>query len=552
MASDRDEVGRLLQEIGQRLLLAGENPYRARAYARAAQALNTLLVPLEDVIAQDRLTELPGVGASLAGVIRELHEHGTTASLEALRGAYPASLLELLHIPGLAPDKIRKLHERLGISDLDGLEAAARSGQLEAGLGRSLQAKVLSGIEQMRRTRGQSLIHHAAEELSRLETAVQQLHPELGRIVRAGEFRRGLELVGRLDLVAEAESGRTIEVIELPGTARLWLAPGELFGPALLLATGSDAHVEALRERAREMRLTLDERGLRRGRLLVPCPEEDDVYRALELPVIAPELRESGEEVRLAAAGRLPALVSPGDLKGLIHCHTDASDGANTLAEMAEATRARGYEYFGVADHSKSAGYAGGLSAERVEEQRKLVADLNRSYRGRFRVLHGIESDILPDGSLDYPDEVLARFDYVVASVHSRFNLPEEEQTERVIKAVRNPFTTVLGHMTGRLLRSREGYKLDIERVLAACAQSGVAVEINANPHRLDLDWRWHRRALELGCDFSINPDAHSIDELDLTAWGVTMARKGGVGPDRVLNALSLSDLRPRLASRKR
>ncbi len=217
---------------------------------------------------------------------------------------------------------------------------------------------------------------------------------------------------------------------------------------------------------------------------------------------------------------------------------------------MAEATRARGFQYFGVADHSRTAAYAGGLSIDRVIEQHRLVDALNGQYSGTFRILKGIESDILVDGALDYPDEILATFDFVVASVHSRFGLDPAVQTERIIRAVSNPFTTILGHMTGRLLRRREGYRIDIERVLEACAAHGVAVEINANPHRLDLDWRWHRRALELGCLFSINPDAHDTDELDLTSWGVLQARKGGVPPDRVLNCLGLDELASFLASR--
>ena len=276
---------------------------------------------------------------------------------------------------------------------------------------------------------------------------------------------------------------------------------------------------------------------------MLACPEERDVYAALDLTFIEPELREGRGEIALAEAGQLPVLVTSHDIRGLLHCHTDFSDGGNTLEEMAEATRARGFEYFGLADHSQTARYAGGLSRERVKEQHKLADALNARYKDRFRILKGIESDILEDGSLDYPDDVLASFDFVVASVHSRFGLDPTTQTERIVRAVSNPFTTILGHMTGRLLRRREGYQIDIERVLTVCAEQGVAVEINANPHRLDLDWRWHRRGLELGCMFSINPDAHTIEELDLTSWGVVAARKGGISPDRVLNCLSLDDL---------
>ena len=245
-------------------------------------------------------------------------------------------------------------------------------------------------------------------------------------------------------------------------------------------------------------------------------------------------------EIALAERGKLPKLVTDADIRGILHAHTDRSDGGDTLEVMAEATRVRGFSYFGVADHSQSAHYAGGLSLEDIAEQHAEANRLNKRSRDRFRIFKGIESDILPDGSLDYPDHVLAAFDFVVASVHSRFRLDRKTQTERIIRAIENPYTTILGHMTGRLLLRRPGYEVDIEEILAACATHGVAVEINANPWRLDLDWRWHARALERGCMMSINPDAHSTDEIDLTHWGVVMARKGGVPKKRVLNCLDL------------
>jgi DNA polymerase (family 10) len=269
-------------------------------------------------------------------------------------------------------------------------------------------------------------------------------------------------------------------------------------------------------------------------------------------PCIEPELRESQDEIALALACKLPRLVTDKDLCGILHVHTEMSDGVDTLEVITEATRALGYQYFGVADHSKSAHYAGGLSIEEIEQQHAEIDRLNKRYGRTFRILKGIESDILPDGSLDYPDDVLERFDLVVASVHSRFKLDRNTQTERILRAVANPYTTSLGHMTGRQLLRRPGYEVDIERILKACAEYGVAVEINGNPWRLDLDWRWHRRALELGCIMSINPDAHSTDEIDLTHWGVEMAIKGGVPPDRVLNSLSLKSLISYLQARRR
>jgi DNA polymerase (family 10) len=549
---EADEVARLLEEFGRRLELEGENTYRARAYYRAAASLRTLTLPLGDVIAAGRLREIPGVGPALESRIVALHESGTHPKLEAMRRDAPEGVLAMLRIPRLSADKVAKIHRELGIDSLEALEAACRRGDLAGvkGLGPALQETILRGIDVLRRSHGLRLIHHAGDILDAAAANLARSHPELTRIVPAGEYRRGCELVGDLAIVAETAPGDVSGTLKL-GELTLHMAEPARYGPALVMATGSAAHVEALRVRAGERGLKLDASGLRRGRKLVPCPEESDVYAALGLPLIPPELRESGEEVALAAEGRLPTLVEDTDLRGLVHCHTDFSDGGDTLETMALATRKRGYRYFGVTDHSKSAGYAGGLSVEEVAEQHALADAFNARTRG-FRIFKGIESDILVDGSLDYPDEVLARFDFVVASVHSRFRLDPEAQTARIIRAVANPYTTILGHMTGRMLMRREGYEVDIPAILAACAQHGVAVEINANPHRLDVDWRWHRLALDLGCTMSINPDAHATHELDLTHWGVLMARKGGVPKDRVLNCLDLKAFAAHVEGRKR
>ena len=278
-------------------------------------------------------------------------------------------------------------------------------------------------------------------------------------------------------------------------------------------------HLEQLRELASEKGFELKGNGLYRGKKLIASASEADIYEALGLQFIAPELREGRGEIILAAKHKLPDLVQDSDLRGILHCHTTASDGTETLETMAEATRKRGFEYFGVADHSQSAHYAGGLSLEEIAEQHREADRLNKRYGGRFRILKGIEADILADGSLDYPEHILEEFDFVVASVHSRFKMPKKEQTDRIIRAIKNPHTTIIGHMTGRQLQRRPGYEVDIEKILKACAKHGVAVEVNAHPWRLDLDWRWHQTALELGCIFSINPDAHSIRELDHMRW---------------------------------
>jgi DNA polymerase (family 10) len=288
------------------------------------------------------------------------------------------------------------------------------------------------------------------------------------------------------------------------------------------------------------MRLEAD--GLHKGRTLI-AEDEVAIFRALGLPFIDPELREGRGEIDLALKGKLPKLVTDNDLRGILHCHTDASDGTETLETMAKATRQRGFEYFGVADHSKSAHYAGGLSVEEIAQQHREADRLNKRFGKDFRILKGIESDILADGSLDYPDDVLEHFDFVVASIHGRFKLDRQAQTQRLLRAISDPHTTIIGHMTGRQLQRRPGYEIDVEKVLRACAKHDVVVEINAHPWRLDLDWRWHQAALEFGCMLSINPDAHSIPELDHMHWGVQMARKGGVAADRVLNSMKLPEI---------
>src|SRR5215204_2900425 len=495
-----------------------------------------------------------GVLLESNGISRDLTPSGPkTPAAPALKARRSHDVLEMLRIPGLSPQKVRQIHKTLGIENLADLESACRDGRVitSKGLGPALETKILNGIELLQRSGGQRLIHHAGQLLEAAEYNLRRSHPELTRISVAGDYRRGCELVSRLALVAQTPEPEQTRVIDLNGEIRLWLADEKRYGAALLFATGSREHLHEMQEIASANGLILTDAGLERGRRIVPTETEEQLYAALSLPFIAPELREGRGEVALARAGRLPKLVHQKDLHGLLHCHTDFSDGGNTLKEMAEATRRRGYQYFGVADHSQSAGYAGGLSIAYVEEQHALADELNASYRGKFRILKGIESDILQDGSLDYPDEVLDSFDFVVASVHSRFRLDAKTQTDRIIRAVSNPFTTILGHLTGRMLLRRAGYEVDIDAILSACAEHGVAVEINANPHRLDLDWRWHRRALELGCMFSINPDAHSFDELDLTRWGVLMARKGGIPPERVLNSLDLKRITAFLDSRR-
>jgi DNA polymerase (family X) len=548
------ELPKLLREFGQRTALRGGNPYRARAYYRAAENLSAVTEPLEKIIDEGRLETVPGIGRAIGDIVQKLHRTGTHPVLEAMRREVPAGVLNILSIPGLRPEKVLKIHHDLGVSSLEDLEQAAREGRLAKvkGLGPALERKVLQGLEAHRKSEGQRHLHRAAELFDMIRTNLQRSHPELDLIVPAGEFRRGCELVSDISVVARtARLNGGPSVVRLSENISLHITDRRRFGITLLLATGSKAHLAGLREIAAKGNMTLEERGLCRGCKIIAAACENEIYKALGMQPVPPELREGRGEIGCALAGMLPEAVTDADIRGILHAHTDRSDGVDTLETMAEATRANGYQYFGVADHSKSAHYAGGLSADEVAEQQLEADRLNEKYGSMFRIFKGIESDILPDGALDFPDGLLETFDFVVASVHGRFKLDRAAQTDRIIHAVANPHTTILGHMTGRQLLRRPGYEIDIEKVLTACADHGVAVEINANPWRLDLDWRWHETALQLGCLMSINPDAHSTREIDLTHWGVEMARKGGVPKERVLNCLSKAEFADYLERRR-
>ncbi|TWA92600.1 DNA polymerase/3'-5' exonuclease PolX [Bradyrhizobium stylosanthis] len=549
---DARGVASLLREYAQRTALRGGNPYRAKAYSRAADSLAALAVPLDVLVAEDRLTEIPGVGDAIADIVTKLHKTGNHPSLEKLRKEIPAGVLEMLAVPGLRPEKVLRLYKDLGIGSLSELEAAAKDDRIKKakGLGAALQTKILQNLAIAKSGEGRLHLHRAAALLAHAEDSIRKSRPELKRVTIAGDFRRGCELVGDLAIVAEAAKPDKTSTPSADGL-QIRVSDRKHFGAALLFATGSAAHIEQLQALAAEKGMRFEADGLHKGRTLI-AGEEADIYQALGLPFIDPELREGRGEVELALKSKLPKLVTDKDLRGILHCHTDASDGTETLHTMAKATRQRGFEYFGVADHSKSAHYAGGLSVAEIAQQHREADRLNQRFGKDFRILKGIESDILADGSLDYDDDVLERFDFVVASIHGRFKLDRKAQTQRLLRAISDPHTTMIGHMTGRQLQRRPGYEIDVEKVLRACAKHDVVVEINAHPWRLDLDWRWHQAAIDFGCMLTINPDAHSIPELDHMHWGVEMARKGGVPADRVLNAMTLPEITRYLRQKRR
>jgi DNA polymerase (family X) len=547
------EIADLLEEIGRRAAFEAGNPYKAKAYVRAGSSLRRLVRPLDELIREDALEAIPGVGTAIARRIEALYRGGTDESLERLRAKLPAGLLSLLAIPGLRPAVILKLHSLLGVTSTQDLTAACQEGKVAKtkGFGGALERKILQGLKIASEGEGRLRMNQARAVLDQTIAELERQRPALRRITIAGELRRACELICDLRLVAIDPNAKE-DKEERFGPVTLHTCPANCFGAVLVRATGGERHLSQLEALASKKGLNLSKDALRRGARALTTRREEDVYKALGLAFIPPELREGTDEIARARKGALPELVTMQDLRGVLHLHTNFSDGANTLEEMAQAARERGYTYLGVADHSQSAHYAGGLTLDEIATQHRMADALNRRYRGRFRILKGIESDILADGALDYPPEVLQRFDFVVASVHSRFRLGREDQTRRIIAAVSNPYTTILGHMTGRQLLRRPGYDVDVEAILAACAERGVAVEINGSTWRLDLDWRWHRKALELGCLLSINPDAHSIAELDLTQCGLAVARKGGVTAKSVLNAMPHSRLQAHLAKRRR
>ena len=539
-----------LYEIAQRMKLQGGNRFRVRAYRTAADNLSAITRPLAEVIAAGELTSIPGIGSAIAGVIERLYKTGSDPTLEKLRKDIPPDVLPMLSIPGLRPTQILKLYKETGLSNIEALQQAIERGDLEGKKGFTpvFQQKALQGLQIHREAGHKQHLHRATALLEAAKKNLGQTHPELRNITIAGDLRRQCELVEGLSLVAISDKPRA----EKPtlGDIRLHLCSEENFGSTLLFATGSAAHIQSLVAFAKKRNLTLTPDGLKSGRQVISKTEEE-IYKALGLAFIPPELREGHGEIEQAKEEALPQLVTRDAIQGILHAHTVRSDGADTLEEMAEATRKRGFSYLGITDHSQSAYYAGGMKADAVSEQMKEADLLNKGYGRDFHIFKGIESDILAEGELDYPDAILNRFDFIIASIHSRFKMDRDMQTARIIRAVKNPYTTILGHMTGRQLLRRPGYDVDIEAILKACAQCHVAVEINAHPWRLDVDWRWHQMAMTFGCMMSINPDAHAMAEIDNLRWGIAMARKGGIPPERVINCMSAQQFKRFISGHK-
>ncbi len=563
---EKREIVGILEEIGLLLELKGESPFKSNAYYNAAREIQGLTGDLAELVSSGRIREVKGIGQALSEKLAELVGTGRLVYYEELKQSVPAGLLEMTAIPGLGPKKVMALWQKLGVTTVGELEYACVENRLASlpGFGQKTQDKIMQGILQLKRRRG---YHLYAGVIGEAETVLSVLRQEPGLAELVGDLRRRVEVIGSIDLLVGAAQvadvvtalrrvsgvtqvgmdGSVVKARSPSGLPIVVTVMERLTPHALLAATGSETHLAALAARASQRGVAWD---LSPGGTPQPQPQadtEDALYAALGLPFIEPELREGLDEIEAADAGRLKPLVRAEQIRGIFHNHTTYSDGSASLEDMVEAAKRLGYRYIGISDHSQSAFYANGLKEDRIKEQHAAIDALRTRITG-ITIFKGIEADILPDGSLDYPDDVLARFDFVIGSVHSRFNLPEEEQTTRVVKALANPYLTMLGHPTGRLLLSRDGYRIDMKRVIDAAREHGKIVEVNANPHRLDLDWRLCRYAKTIGVKVSINPDAHATEGLEDVPFGVNVARKGGLESADVVNTRDVDDMRVLLA----
>ncbi len=568
---DKSEVAAVLEEIALLLELQGENPFRANAYAKAGRAIAQLEENVADVIQAGTLDKIPGVGETLREKITTLVTTGNLPFYDDLKAKTPPGWLQMLRLPGMGPKKVKALSDNLGIDDLDKLKAACESGAIAKlkGFGAKTQKNILEGLAFIDQMGNRVRIDQAMLIAEPLLEAIRKL-PGVHRVECCGSIRRRKETIKDIDILVSSDAagpimdafvklpnvqkvighGETKSSVMLAGVDRhasrvlinadLRVVSDAQFPFALNYFTGSKEHNVRMRQRAIDYGWKLNEYELAGAPKSMKFKDEADIYKALDLEYVPPELREDTGEIDAASGSRLPDLLTLKDITGVFHNHTTWSDGAASLEQMATAARDLGYRYLGIADHSRSLTVANGLSVERVKKQQEEIDALNAKFDG-FRLFKGTECDILPDGSLDYDDEVLATFDYVVASVHTHFNQPLEEMTARIIRAIEHPLVTMLGHATGRLLLRREAYKVDLDAVLQAAARTGTMIEINANPYRLDLDWVHCKRAKALGVMLVINPDAHATEELAYTRFGVDVARRGWLEKKNVFNTQSLA-----------
>jgi DNA polymerase (family 10) len=580
---DKDQVAAVLSEIGTLLELQGENPFRTNAYHNGARAIQQMEEDLSEVVRSGRLTSIPGIGDTLREKITTLVTTGTLPFYEKLKAQFPEGLLQMLRVQGLGPKKVKALYDNLGIDSLEKLKVACEAGQVAKlkGFGAKTQDKILEGIRVLAEMGNRVRLDQAMALAQGLVDGLRDF-PGVEQIEVCGSIRRRRETIKDIDLLVCCNKDATPimeRFVSLPGVvqvtgqgptkssvvvqkvmpsgtkitmnADLRVVNSQQYPFAMHYFSGSKEHCIAMRSRAIQYGLKLNEYELAGEGKNVKAKSEADIFRALDLEYIPPEMREDTGEMLAAEKHGLPTLLESSDIQGLFHNHTTYSDGGNTLEEMALAAKALGLKYLGIGDHSQSLTIANGLSPDRVRKQHEEIDALNKKLKG-IKLFKGTECDILQDGRMDYDDDLLATFDYVVASVHTHFNQSREEMTARIIRAVKHPRVTMLGHATGRLLMKRDGYQVDLEAVLQAAAESGCMIEINADPHRLDLDWIHCKRARAMGVMLVINPDAHSTQGLANYHFGVSVARRGWLEKGHVFNTRSAAEVAKWFAARKK
>ncbi len=564
---DKKDVAKILEEMALMLELKGANTFKIRAYQNGARSIETLEGNLRELVDNKELSKVPGIGKGLSENIMELVETGEMADYQELKKAFPETLFDLFKVPGLGPKKVKVLYEELEIETLGELEYACLENRLMdlKGFGRTTQEKILRGIENLKKYRGKYLVSTGIMVLEELRDYFMDENKVLD-FSEAGSLRRRKEVIKDVDILAAVKKEdresvgdyfaafERVEEIIAKGETKvsvrldmginvdLRLVTEEEYPYALHHFTGSKEHNTKMRQIAKKKGLKMNEYGIFKGEERIPAKTEADVFEILELPMIPPELREDQGEIEAAEEDKLPGLIKKEDVKGLFHIHSHYSDGVNSIEEIVQEALDRGLQYVGISDHSQTAYYANGLKPEAVKKQHQEIEELREKYP-KIKILKGIESDVLNDGSLDYEEEILETFDYIIASLHSNLKMDRDLMTKRLVGAIKNPYTKILGHMTGRLLLSREGSDFDEQEVFKALKENNVAVEINSNPHRLDLDWRKCKMAKNMGISLTIDPDAHRLSGFNDVDYGVGIARKGWIEKEDVINGKDFSEL---------
>jgi len=568
--ADKRAVARALDEISRYLELTDADRFRAIAFRNAARSIENLDEDLQSLVEGSRLTTIPGVGKAIGPIITEVMTTGRAQYLDELRQGYPSGIFDLVRLPGLGLKKIGVLHRELGVGSVDELARACRENRLTSlrGFGAKTQARIAQGIAALSSDLRKFLLPVGIELGERLAAELRQVRG-VRRAALAGSVRRRLEVIRNINLCVEAEkAGSVLEEIASLGSlasvqkdekilraelhnriaVEIVVSPPDAWATNFLFRTGSEGFVQSVVSKAAKKGFDLSSDGMRKRRRKVAVRSEEELFDRLGLPLVEPELREDRWP-----DGPFPPgpLIARGDLRGTFHVHTTYSDGRATLREILDAARDRGLSYIGISDHSVTASYARGLTDARLREQHEEIDRLRETFLP-MHIFRGTEADILPNGSVDYGQAILSRFDFVIASVHSQLKMPEAEMTARIIRAIRNPFVTFVGHLTGRILLSRPGYGIDHAQIFEAAAEEGVMIEINGSPHRLEIDWRLLQEALRRGVRFSIHPDAHSTDTLDNLDNGTWVARKGGLRCEDVFNTLPVAEVARHLEARKR